>query len=248
MIGVSTMKRVLIWDLPVRVLHLVFATATTAALAVGLGFDKEHPWFGYHALAAMVAAGALVLRIAWGFAGSRHARFAAWTWRPSEMLLFLGELVGVSPPRHRAAHNPGASWVMLGLLAAVGALVATGIAGGEDPHEGIAYALLALIGLHLAGLLWHGLRHRENIALAMVDGRKVASAEDALPHASPKAGFVVALALVAWIAILFRGYDHAAGTLKLPLLAHPLVLTDGAGEDEDGGGEKAGHHGHHDDD
>jgi cytochrome b len=227
------MKRVLIWDLPVRVLHLVFAASTTAALCLGLGLEEEHPWFGYHAWAAMLAAGALVLRVFWGFVGSRHARFTAWSWRPSAFVSFLAAEVGLAPRAHPVSHNPAASWVMLGMLALVGALVGTGLAGGEDPHEGLAIALLVLIGLHLAGLVWHGFRHRENIALSMADGRKLAPEAEALPDASGKSGAAIMLVLAVWVVLLARGYDHAAGTLKLPLLKHPLVLTEGAGEESD---------------
>lgn len=231
------MKRVLIWDVPVRVLHLVFAAATTAALCLGLGLDDEHPWFGYHAWAAMLAAGALVLRVAWGFAGPRHARFAAWSWSPSALFGFAMAQIGLRPRSNYVSHNPAASWVMLGLLGIVGALVGTGLAGGDDPHEGLAIMLLVFIGLHLAGLAWHSFRHRENIALAMVDGRKMAPEAEALPHASGKAGIAILVALVVWATLLARGYDHVAGTLKLPFLKHPLVLTEGAGEDGDDGKE-----------
>lgn len=225
------MKRVLIWDWPVRVLHLVFAASSSAALVLGLGLGKDHPWFGYHAWAAMLAAGALVLRVLWGFIGSRHARFAAWSWSPAAWLRFLREHIGIAPRAHHGSHNPAASLVMSGLFALVGALVWTGLDGGDDPHEGLAIALVLFIGLHLAGLAWHGFRHRENIALSMVDGRKLAPENEALPHASGKAGVAILLVLVVWTALLVRGYDHAAGTLKLPLLKHPLVLTDGAGDE-----------------
>lgn len=227
------MKRVLIWDIPVRFLHWVFAASTSVALAIGLGLGDDHPWFGYHAWAGMLAAGALLIRVVWGFAGSRHARFSGWNWRPSELLRYLAGLIGLGRSLRPAGHNAAASWVMLGLLSVIGALAATGLAGGDDPHEQLAIALLVLIAAHLVGLLWHGLRHRENIALTMIDGRKVAPPEDALPHASRAAGAVVALLLLAWIVLLVRGYDHAAGTLELPLLKNPLILTDGAGEDED---------------
>ena len=227
------MKRVLIWDLPVRVLHWVFAASSSTALGIGLGLGRDHAWFGYHAWAAMVAAGALVLRVVWGFVGSRHARFAGWSWRPSALADYLKSLFRPAADPVHAGHNPAASWVMLGMLALVGALVGTGLAGGEDPHEALAVGLAVFIGLHLAGLLWHGLRHRENIARAMIDGRKMAEDSQALAHASSKAAWVVVLLLAAWIALLVRGYDHAEGTLRLPLLKQPLILTDGAGEDED---------------
>ena len=225
------MKRVLIWDLPVRVMHWVFAASATAALVIGLGLGEDHAWFGYHAWSAMVAAGTLALRVVWGFAGSRHARFSGWNWRPSGLAGYVRSLLRSASVPPYAGHNPVASWVMLGMLVLVGALVGTGLAGGDDPHEALAVALAVFIGLHLAGLLWHGLRYRENIARAMIDGRKIADDGAAIPHSSPKAGWLVVLLLAVWIVVLVRGYDHAEGTLRLPLLKRPLILTDGAGED-----------------
>ena len=226
------MKRVLIWDIPVRLLHWTLAVSVSAALALGLGLGADHPLFGYHAWFGMLALGALVLRVAWGFVGSAHARFRAWNWSTAALARFACALFGRGAAARPPGHNPAASWVMLAILALVGALAGTGLAGGDEPHEALASGLFVFVGAHLAGLLWHGFRHRENIAIAMFDGRKEAAESDALPHASRKAGVVTALLLAAWIAVLVRGYDRAEGTLKLPFLRHPLVLTDGAGEEE----------------
>lgn len=235
------MKRVLIWDIPVRVMHWVLAGSTTAALVLGMGLGREHPLFGYHAWFAMVAAGSLVLRLVWAFAGSAHARFSGWSWKPAKLWSFLRGLVGLGPAARYPGHNPAASWVMLGILALVGALVGTGLAGGDDPHELLAQLLLVLIGLHLAGLLWHGIQHRENIARAMVDGRKQAAEDAALAHASRRAGVAVALLLLGWIVLLARGYDSASGTLRLPFFKQPLILTDGADAAGDGEQEPRSH-------
>lgn len=229
-------KRELIWDIPVRVLHWTLAAATSAALVFAFVHGPDHPWFGYHAWAGMVAAGALVLRIVWGFVGPGSARFSRWPWSPLAVLRFVLGLFGLGKGAHEqaAGHNPLASWVMLSIFLVTGALVASGLAGGEDPHETLAIVLASLIGVHLAGLLWHTIRHRENIARAMLDGRKrVTNPDGKLRHASRLVGVVVALILAIWIVLLVRGYDHAEGTLRLPGFKQPIILTDGAGvEDE----------------
>src|SRR3546814_16993146 len=63
------------------------------------------------------------------------------------------------------------------MLIATGAVLWTGIqvdAGqaDEDLHEAIAYGLLALIGVHVAAVVLMSVFTRENLARAMVTGRK----------------------------------------------------------------------------
>jgi len=237
-------NRVLIWDIPVRLLHLVLAGSISVALIIALGFEDDHPLFVYHAWFGMLAAGALAVRFVLGFAGSRHARFSDWSFSRRALFVSFGAIFRGDRSVHEAGHNPAASWVMLGMLLLVGAVLGTGLAGGEDIHQIAAYALLTFIGLHLAGLAVHTIRHREAIALSMIDGKKIAPPEAALPHASPLVGLMVALVLAIWGAALVRGFDAAAGTLRLPFLAQPINLM----EDDEKGAMEGGRGAGHDDD
>ncbi len=213
----SAAPRVLVWDLSIRVLHAVFAGGMIAALALGFGLEEEHPWFAAHVAAGLLAGGALALRLVLGVVGPRQARFAAWPLRPRDFVRWGQALWQRTPPdRLWAGHNPAASWVMLGIFGTAGALLLTGILDGDDVHEGLAVAMLALIGAHLAGLAVHTFHARENIALAMLDGRKRAPAPAALRSHGWLGGVLVAALLAGWAGWIWRGTDLARGTVSLP--------------------------------
>jgi cytochrome b len=42
----------------------------------------------------------------------------------------------------------------------------------EDVHEGLAYFALGLVGLHVLGVFFTAIEHRENLVKAMITGRK----------------------------------------------------------------------------
>lgn len=206
---------VLVWDLPVRVLHASLALGLTVALGLGFGFDEEHPLFAYHVLAGAFAGGALVLRVIWGLVGPGEARFTRWPLAPSAATRQIARLFSGPKDEPHAGHNPLAAWVMLGIYLLAAAAVATGLAGGDDLHEGLAAALAWAVGAHLAGLIVHRWRNGENPAPAMLHGRKrVARAvSPGRPHTV--VGATVALLLLTWAGMLLRGFEPATGTLRL---------------------------------
>lgn len=242
------MKRVLIWDWSTRVLHWALAGSVTLALVLGLVVDDDHPLFAWHMVSGLAAGLFVGLRILLGVVGSRHARFGAWAWSPRELLAYArGVLTGGT--RQYVSHNPGTTWAATGFLALVPLLIATGLAGGdafEETHELFAYLLLALIGLHVVGLLLHTVRHRENIAWSMIDGRKQAPAEAALTSSGAPVGIAVAALATVGTVGLVRGYDPATGRVQVPVVGVDLQLGEAdRGESADESGKRDAERGEH---
>ena len=145
----------------------------------------------WHLMLGYGFAGLLAFRLVWGLLGSRYARFSSFLFSPAASLRYLRSLLS-GAPEHHLGHNPAgavAIFLMLGLGLAV---AASGIAmsqdmGGEwleELHEGAASAMLAVVLIHIAGVIVSSLLHRENLAGAMVTGWKRGAAAEGIsrPH------------------------------------------------------------------
>ncbi|MEP0845447.1 MAG: cytochrome b/b6 domain-containing protein [Phycisphaerae bacterium] len=223
------MDRVLVWDLPVRIFHWLLVAGFGAAAAIALFGDDDSPLFPYHAIIGLVLTLMVVLRVAWGFLGSRYARFVSFAYGPVAVAGYLKDALG-GGGRRCIGHNPGSAYAIFAMLAlllgqgATGVLVAIGYEDFKEVHEVLAYTMLAVIGVHVLGVLLHSLRHRENIIRSMIDGTKQAEPGDAIPSSRPIAAIVMLFVLGAAAYGLLATYDAASRTTRLPLLSTPLQL------------------------
>ena len=161
-----------VWDALVRVAHWTLVACVAAAWFT---HQRLHEWIGYTALAVVA------LRFLWGWIGSRHARFTSFVLSPEKTLRYVGALIHGTEPRY-LGHNPLGGWMIVALLSGVAIVGATGwlavtdrywgVGWVRDLHELCADGLLALVALHVAGVVQAGLRHRENLVRAMLTGTK----------------------------------------------------------------------------
>ena len=115
----STPASVKVWDPLVRLFHWSLVAAFAIAWLTG---DEESR---LHELAGYAVIGLVLVRIVWGFVGTRYARFSDFVYRPSTVLGYAREMLG-GKPRHYLGHNPLGGVMILALLAS---LLATGVTG-----------------------------------------------------------------------------------------------------------------------
>ncbi|MES2228808.1 MAG: cytochrome b/b6 domain-containing protein [Pseudomonadota bacterium] len=184
--GGSAIRRVLVWDAPVRVFHWLMVLSFAGAYLTA----ESERWRLVHVTLGYTMAGLVGFRIVWGLVGTRHARFASFVRGPAEVLRYLRHLIGGKADPH-VGHNPAGSLAILALLGLALVVTATGWAtyheiGGdalEELHEGAANAMLAVVGVHIAGVLLGSWLHHDNLIGAMITGRKPGRPEDAVRHA-----------------------------------------------------------------
>ncbi|MBM3392873.1 MAG: cytochrome B [Betaproteobacteria bacterium] len=193
------MRKILVWDLPVRLGHWLMVGGFLLAWATG----ESERWRLLHVLAGGTVTAAAAYRLLWGIVGSRTARFADFVRGPREAAAYLKGLFTFAP-RHYVGHNPAGGWAIVLLLALALASGASGWLayqeiGGEwleEFHEFLTGAMLAVVGVHVLGVLVGSLVHGENLVRAMVTGRKLGRPEEAIRGQR----LVAALMLLAWTA------------------------------------------------
>jgi cytochrome b len=191
-------KSVLVWDAPVRVFHWLMVFSFVGAFVTA---DSER-WRLAHVTLGYTMIGLVAFRVVWGLIGTRHARFASFVRGPRAVVAYLVSLVR-GKAVHHAGHNPAGALVIVLLLALTAVVVFSGWAtyheiGGkwiEELHEGAANTMLALVIVHVAGVLVSSWLHHENLVRAMVTGRKFASAKDSIQSAWRALAVVVLLAV-----------------------------------------------------
>lgn len=164
-----------VWDPLVRLFHWSLVAGFAVAYATAEEVQQVHEIAGY------TIAGLLALRIVWGFVGPQHARFSQFVRPPAEVLRFLADSVRMKARRH-IGHNPAGGAMVLALIAAIAGICVTGYMMDtlayrdarwlKDVHEVLANGTLALIFLHVAGVVLASFEHKENLVAAMFTGRK----------------------------------------------------------------------------
>jgi len=184
--GAAPRRQVLVWDAPVRVFHWLMVLSFAGAY---LSAESER-WRLVHVTLGYTMAGLVAFRILWGLFGTRHARFANFVRGPAQVLRYVRSLLQ-GRAEHHTGHNPAGALAIVALLVLALMVAASGWAsynelGGkwlEEAHEVAANLMLAVVGVHIAGVLLGSWLHHENLIGAMFSGRKPGRPEDGVRSA-----------------------------------------------------------------
>jgi cytochrome b len=167
-----------VWDLPVRLLHWTLVVTVALSWYTSGLMGPAHEWLGYGVVATVLA------RCLWSRFGNRHARFGSFMASVPRTVAYLAAVLKGRAPRY-LGHNPLGAWMVAALLSCLALLCLSGFLATTDLlwgyswlvrlHEWLAWFLVALIGLHVAGMLWTSFAHRENLVRAMITGDKPAA-------------------------------------------------------------------------
>ena len=179
-----------VWDLPTRLFHWTLAVTVVASIVTAKIGGNAMTW---HFRLGYVALALLAFRLLWGLVGGRWSRFASFVYAPSTLWRYLrGE---ARPGDHfEVGHNPLGAGSVFAMLAILLAQVATGLVADDEianvgplnrfvsgataklatswHHHWGQWALLALVALHVAAIVWYRVRKRTNLVGAMVGGDK----------------------------------------------------------------------------
>lgn len=194
-------RPVLVWDLPVRIFHWLMVLCFAGAWLTA----ESERWRLLHVTLGYTMGGLVAFRVLWGLIGTRHARFASFVRGPRQVLAYLRSLVH-GEPEHHVGHNPAGALAIVAMLSLVVGIVLTGHAnfndiGGEwieEVHEAAASLMLALVGVHLAGVLASSWLHGENLARSMITGRKLGNPQDGVRSAWHSVGALMLLAVTSF--------------------------------------------------
>ena len=169
-------RAVKVWDVFVRLFHWSLVFCVLVNYFIVEDGEALHRWLGY------LASGLVAARVAWGFIGTRHARFAEFFPTPQRLRAHLqGMLSGKA--HQELGHNPLGALMMLALMALVALLGVSGYLQTTDAfwgeewlealHEGLASILIALAGLHALAAIVMSRLSGINLIAAMITGVKV---------------------------------------------------------------------------
>ncbi|MEP7222866.1 MAG: cytochrome b/b6 domain-containing protein [Novosphingobium sp.] len=210
-------RTVILWDLPVRLVHWAFV-----GLMPALWWTARNGKLDLHEKIGMTMLGLVVFRLLWGVVGSSTARFASFVRGPAAVMAYLrGMRSSDSVPI--VGHNPLGGLSVIALLGLLGAQVTLGLfaqdtdgifsgplnhlvswdtASTMSAAHGLVFNLILLfVVVHIAAIAFYRIAKRDNLVGPMVSGRKRFAESIVAPRIAPLWRALVIAAIASTIAV-----------------------------------------------
>lgn len=168
-----------VWDPFVRIFHWSLVVAFAVAF-----YTHASEWERLIHIRAGYVAGALLLaRIVWGLLATGYANFDSFPLNPIHAVKHLYRVLH-GQARHYIGHNPTGSLVIYSMLA----IGLTAVGSGwlvynegwlidqpellQNIHHYSTWGWLVLVAIHVSGVLFESILHKDNLIWAMITGCK----------------------------------------------------------------------------
>ncbi len=182
-------KKVKVWDLPLRLFHWLLLIAVAAAFITIWAKSERN----LHMISGYIVLALLLFRLIWGFIGGYHARFFNFVKGPSGVLSYLGTLRSGMHDPTKTGHNALGALSVLTLLLSLLFQAVSGLFNHDDDlnegplrkfvsdsladkiHDAHAinqWIILGLIALHVAAILFYRFVKKDDLVTPMITGSK----------------------------------------------------------------------------
>ena len=184
-------QRERIWDPLVRLVHWCLVISVLAGYFMGENMSFSN--IGWHFWAGYATGALLLVRILWGFVGTKPARFSDFIAGPGKTLAYAKTATKRSPS-YWPGHNPMGAWSAVAIWVVLAGMVVTGLFSESDDfftsaplagyipsdmrltmnswHHTLHLFVLPLILLHLCAIAFYYFWKRENLVKPMITGWK----------------------------------------------------------------------------
>lgn len=216
------MKNGLIYDIPTRFFHWLFAFLFITSFFIAKNIDDESVLFSYHMLSGFVLVLLVIVRIIWGFFGSKYSKFSHFSLKPIDLIKYFKSYFLIDRPRW-VGHNPASSWVSLIMMFLALGLGITGylmVSGEketyEDIHELLANSFLVIAIIHILGVTIESIRLKHMIGFSMVHGKKSDVLEsDEISHGYKGIAALFLFLILSFSFYLYKNFNTQTGVLSV---------------------------------
>ena len=210
------------YDLQVRIFHWAFALLFVISFSIAKLIDDDSTLYSYHMLSGIIMVSIVILRVVWGFVGSKTSKFNTFKLRPSEFITYMKLVISTKSKRY-LGHNPASSYAAIFMMIFTLGIGFSGLMMSlrinkhffEEIHELLVNGFIIIVLIHIAGVLLHQLKHNDGMIFCMFNGKKTKiDGEIDIKSNHPLVAFAFVLFLIGMGSYLLKNFDRNTGKLN----------------------------------
>ncbi len=177
-------------NIVVRIFHWCTVSVFLLLMITGINDSNNE----LHIILGYLITSLILSRVAWGFWGNKNALWFKYLHSPKSLINYLNTLFNKNKVKFQL-HNPAGSYMIITMLVLLTVISLTGalLEGAfefsgillpltnhittevafliKDWHELLAYLMLALVSVHIAGVMHSSRMHNTNLLKMMIIGK-----------------------------------------------------------------------------